>query len=307
MNQAIRPVVYAISLYLVSGGGLLTGCASQQAKPIAETSSAPAEPEQTVEAVPSTTVAKPEPYEYKAIPFEQVLKQDEEAASRQKAKTPVLPTGEDAPKFKASTPLRPPKQTPPAEPKKPAVETEAEKIVAKAEKAPVEPEKLEEPKAEVPAPLPAPAAIEFALDQLPLTIGNTWVLSSNQDSCSLQTVPVSMDDGAGKTPVVLRLGKDSWTVDTKSDIDMTYPDTGLFLSNGVHISLESVVKDTKISISKQKQQLTNALKTSESVRVALGFWPTWPMSETQSQTISVANFPQALAAWETCNQKVSAR
>ncbi|MBA56106.1 MAG: hypothetical protein CMK89_16770 [Pseudomonadales bacterium] len=303
MNQAIRPVVYAISLYLVSGGGLLTGCASQPAKPVAETSSKPAEPEP---AVVTATETKPEPYEYKAIPFEEVLKQDAEAASRQPAQKPVLPTGEDAPKYKPSTPLRPPKETPPPAPEKPTLEAETKDLVVQAEEKPVEPETAIAP--EPVATLPQiPTPIEFTLDQLPITIGNSWVLSSNQDSCSLQTVPVTMNDGTGTTPLSLRLSKDSWIVETKSDIDMTYPDTGLFLSNGIHIPLESIVKDTKISISKQKQQLTNALKASDSVRVALGFWPTWPMTETQSQTISVANFPQALAAWETCNQKVSAR
>ncbi len=152
-----------------------------------------------------------------------------------------------------------------------------------------------------------PETIQFTLDQLPITIEQTWILASTQDNCSLQTVPVTMDDGAGQTPVSLRLSQEGWLIDTKSDIDLSYPNTGLFPSNGDHIPLESLVKDTKISILDKKQQLTDALKVSEEVRVALGFWPTWPVTKTQSQTISVAHFQQAYAAWKTCNQRISAR
>ena len=302
MNQATKPVVYTLFLYLLSGVLVLTGCSTQQAKPSRETNTATIDP--VADSVDSTAIAAAPTSEPGAIPFEEVLKRDrEEAERKKKAKKTVLPTGDDAPKHKPSTPLRPPKATPVIEPEpvKPIPEPET-----------VKPEQAETVTQEdtLVAPEPAaeiPATILFTLDQLPLTIADTWILAGDQDACSLQTVPVTMDDGAGETTVSLKLSKTEWLVDTKSDIDPSYSGTGLFFSNGVHIPLESIVKATKISISKQKQQLTDALKHSESVRVALGFWPTWPVSETQSKTISVAHFQQALNAWETCNQRITAR
>ncbi|MEE2732814.1 MAG: hypothetical protein VYA55_18490 [Pseudomonadota bacterium] len=305
MNQAFKPAVFVMSLYLLTGAGLLTGCAGKQVKPTPEpTPPVTTEPEQKVEAPATEAVTKPEPYQYKAVPFEDVLKQDQEKAARKPAPKPVLPTGEDAPNRQPSTPLRPPKQTPAPEPEPETTVPEAAPLAVTEETAaPVD--APEAPEESAKALLAAP--IRFSLDQLPLTIMDTWILAADQDSCSLQTVPETMDDGAGQTTVALRLSKADWQVVTQSDIDLSYPETGLFLSNGTHIPLESVIKDTRISISKQKQQLTEAIKASESVRVALGYWPTWPVTETRSITISVAHFPPALSAWESCNRRISAR
>ncbi|RLU01528.1 MAG: hypothetical protein D9N14_01830 [Ketobacter sp.] len=294
-----------MSLYLFTGAGLLSGCAGKQVKPTPEpTPPVTTEPEQTVEAPATEAVTKPEPYQYKAVPFEEVLKQDQEKAARKPAPKTVLPTGEDAPKRQPSTPLRPPQPTPAPAPEPEALPPETATLAVTGEAA--DPVAAPET-AEVPAKAPPAEPIRFNLDQLPLTVMDTWILAADQDSCSLQTVPVTMDDGAGQTSVTLRLSKADWQVVTQSDIDLSYPETGLFLSNGTHIPLESVIKDTRISISKQKQQLTEALKASDSVRVALGYWPTWPVTETRSITISVAHFPPALNAWESCNRRISAR
>lgn len=299
MNLAPKPVVYALSLSLLSGVALLSGCAGKQpttSDPVTSTT-APVASESGKQAERSTNTAPAAKHTSQAIPFEEVLKRDQEAAARkqaEQAKARQIDT-ELRSKVRTNPPLRPPKTTP-TEPKP----------EQKAIKTP-EPDTQ---KAEDIAPAPITEtfpALQFTLDQLPITIQDTWVLSSSQNHCSLKTIAVSMDDGAGKTPIYLELTNNAWLIQTKSDIDMTYPDIGLFLSNGTQIPLESVVKDTRIAITKQKQQLTDALKTSERIRVALGFWPTWPVSKTRSKTISVAHFPQAFSAWETCNQRISAR
>jgi len=301
MNLAPKPAVYALSLSLLSGAVLMTGCASKQ--PTTNESvaapSAPAATEPGKQPEHSSNIAPVAEHSAQAIPFEEVLKRDREAAARRKAeqaKARQIDT-ELRSKVRTNPPLRPPKTTP-TEPKP------EQKTIKTPEPEP------EIQKAEEITPTPTAEtfpALQFTLDQLPITIQDTWILSSSQDHCSLKTISVSMDDGAGKTPIYLELTNNAWMIQTKSDIDMTYPDTGLFPSNGTQIPLESVVKDTRIAITEQKQQLTDALKSSESIRVALGFWPTWPVSETRSKTISVAHFPQALSAWEICNQRISAR
>lgn len=299
MNLVRKTVFSALALSLSFGVAVLQGCASYQAAP--ETASDP--PTQPVaEIPPASPVSSPEAVtptdEPKAVPFEEVLKQD--AQSQQQVATKKAPKPEPAP-------ARPPSKAP----------TKADTSVASKKKA--------ETPAEVatvatsPAPLPAPATpvvpsqeqaftpLQFTLDQLPITIQNTWVLSSSQSHCKLQTRPVKMDDGAGSTPVFLELTDEAWIIATKSDIDLSYQNTGLFLDNGVHIPLETLVKDTNIAISAQKSALTDGLKTASTLQVTLGFWPTWPVSETHTHTLPVAHFPQALAAWETCNQRISAR
>lgn len=309
MNLAPKPVVYAISLSLLCASSLLSGCAGKQpavSHPDQSIPTAATEPagqsDSGTRATPGQQETSSQRNEPKAIPFEEVLKRDQEAAARKPAQRtqsakPAQPT--QPTEQKIDTTLRSKVRTNP--PLRPASDSPAEtqpqqKALDAAQDTP--PPAATEQKI---------TAIQFALDQLPITIQNTWILSGHQNHCSLKTVAVTMDDGAGKTPLYLELTNSAWMIQTKSDIDSTYPDTGLFLSNGPHIPLESVVKDTKIAITKQKQQLTDALKTAESVRVALGFWPTWPITETRSQTIPVAHFPQAYAAWETCNQRITAR
>lgn len=299
MNLVIKPALSALALSFT----LLQGCAYNA--PTTDTPKPEMEPEAPKQqtSIPQVPQAKAEPSaEPKAIPFEEVLKMDQAAAQQQPPKKKRI-------KLTPKPPLRPP-QTAPVEKQTDQVEQPAKPVAApKITKAPAKPAAVS-PAPITPAtpesPISAPP-IQFSLDQLPLTIHNTWILSGGQDACSLKTVPVKMEDGAGKTPVFLQLSSASWLLSTKSDIDLSYSNTGLFFDNGIHIPLESLEKDTKIRFTEQKDKLTEALKTATSMQVTLGFWPTWPVTEPHTHTLPVAHFPQALAAWETCNQRISAR
>ena len=151
------------------------------------------------------------------------------------------------------------------------------------------------------------APLEFTLEQLPITIDGIWILKNDLSACSLHTQTRHVEDGAGKTPITLVLTPDNWTLYTKSDIDKSYTETGLYLDNGTHFDLETVVKETNIQFVKQRQSLIDSLQTANSMTVSLGFWPTWPMTETRSIIFSVQHFDRAYQAWQTCNQRLNAR
>ncbi len=152
----------------------------------------------------------------------------------------------------------------------------------------------------------AALAAGFSLEQLPITVENTWIIRGEGQSCSLNTLTLKLDDGQGATPVSLSLSADSWWLRTQSDIDTSYSDTGLSLDNGQHFELENVVKDTSIQFVKQRQALTDALQDASSMTVSLGFWPTWPVTQARSIQFSVQHFPAAFAVWQLCNQRISA-
>jgi len=303
MNLVIKPALTAIALPLALCISLLQGCAynTPSSQPELDTPAEPVADEQaSPPAAKPTAELTPEP---KAIPFEEVLKQDQ-AAQKNAVKPPPAPAPKTVAPKKEKLPLRP--STPLRAPSRPPQSASAPKAQTPA----VTPPTTTKPKveAELPVPAPAPTApVEFTLDQLPITIQNKWLLSSNQTDCDLRTIPVKMEDGAGKTTLFLQLTEANWMIHTKSDIDLSYQDTGLFLDNGTHIELETLVKDTNIAISKQKKTLTDALMTADNLKVVLGFWPTWPVSEARTHTLSVAHFPQAYATWKTCNQLVGAR
>lgn len=304
MNLVIKPALTAIALPLALCISLLQGCAyntPSSPQPALDTPAEPAldEHASAPEAKPTAEIT-PEP---KAIPFEEVLKQDQ-AAQNNAATPPPAPAPKTVAPKKEKLPLNP--STPLRAPSRPPQTASLPEAQTPAVKPPITTKPNVE--TEQPAPAPAPTApLEFTLDQLPITIQNTWLLSSNQTDCELRTIPVKMEDGAGKTTLFLQLTQANWMIHTKSDIDLSYKDTGLFLDNGTHIQLETLVKDTNIAISKQKKTLTDALMTADNVKVVLGFWPTWPVSEARTHTLSVAHFPQAFATWKTCNQLVGAR
>ena len=149
-------------------------------------------------------------------------------------------------------------------------------------------------------------AAGFSLEQLPITVENTWIIKGEGQSCSLNTLTLMLDDGQGVTPVSLSLSAGSWWLRTQSDIDTSYSDTGLSLDNGQHFELENVVKDTSIQFVTQRQALTDALQDASSMTVSLGFWPTWPVTQARSTQFSVQHFPAAYALWQICNQRISA-
>lgn len=274
----------AITLFLIQG------CASNTPR-----SDAVATPVDTGQpGTANTQLAEDEP---QAIPFEEVLKADQ-AKAQAKAepkpipkKTPKPTAVAEKPKLKTAPPLRPPQKPKPKQPEIKAPEIKAPQ--------PVQLPELPE--------LTDQDAIEFTLEQLPITIHDTWILESDLANCTLRTVPAKLDDGAGMTPISLQLTKDAWMINTKSDIDLSYTGTGLFLDNGAQMNLETLVKDTNIAITKQRQALTQAMKSATSVKVSLGFWPTWPVSEAKTINLPVTHFAQAHQAWEVCNQRISAR
>ena len=150
---------------------------------------------------------------------------------------------------------------------------------------------------------PAPSeTVAVALDKLPISIHDQWILDRNASQCMLKSTPVRMDDGQGGTSVTFLLTPDSLQFNTKSDIDLSYTGTGIQVDDGPAFALETVDNGTNLHISKQRKPLLERMRNGQSVQLTLGFWPTWPVTHTYAVTLPLANFATAMQAWETCNQ-----
>ena len=303
----------AASLVLLIGLPHLAGCASSPKA--AQTQTPPQQATETAEPTPNPT-SEPRSQikaEHKPIPFEQVLKEEEQRKATKQKQT------------QAKTTKAKPKATQPAV-KKPKPEAKAEQEIASKKTAP-KPESVPE-SAPKPEPIIAKPKVEattevqqaetiksalptetvkFTLDQLPITIGENWVLKTDLSTCSLQTQTQSLDDGAGLTPITLILSKSSWLLKTKSDIDLSYSNTGIKLDNGAHFDLEKLTKETNIEFTSQRQAMVDALGQANIATLSVGFWPTWPVTAPKTLDIPVAQFNQAYQAWQNCNQMLSAR
>ena len=243
--------------------------------PSATTKKAPAK---VSRAKPETSATEPNlniPVAHRAIPFEQVLLEQQQQSESKPAAVITPKPKQQAPKQAVS--IAPREQD--AAPEQNNVGSTELKL----------------------------ARLQFNLDQLPLKVAPEWTLKTDSQQCSLHSQTVKVQDGAGMTPVTLVLDKNSWTIHTKSDIDLSYKNTGITLDSEKHFELEKVSKDTNVQFTNQYQELTDTFSEASQATISLGFWPTWPVTEAKRVQIPVANFAQAYQAWQTCNQLITAR
>lgn len=155
------------------------------------------------------------------------------------------------------------------------------------------------------APAPVIETLKVTLDNMPLNIRGEWILDRTETQCLLTTAPLKMEDGQGGTPVTLQIAPGSFTILTRSDIDLSYTGTGLFIDDKRPFSLETVERRTNLSFSKQRQAILDSMRSGRELKLTLGFWPTWPVTHTYSLSIPLTHFATAINAWDTCNQLLS--
>lgn len=283
--------------WLIIGGLLLTtgGCASYNARtgppPAPErvqtppkTTSQATQPAVTATATPAPVPATPAVEKPAARP-EPVTK-PESAASKPRTKpTPTAVRPTPKPEEVSTRPT-----APAAKPAQPA------------------PTPQEQPPPDVvqsqpPAPASAEAeTITVALDEMPISIHDQWMVDRNVSQCILTSAPVHMDDGQGGTPVTFQLTPDSLHFRTRSKIDLSYTGTGIRVDDTPAFELETVDDGTNLQISRQREALLQRMRNGRSLQLTLGFWPSWPVTHTYAATLSLANFGTAMKTWETCNR-----
>ncbi len=156
-----------------------------------------------------------------------------------------------------------------------------------------------------PAPEIGELDIEVTLDSLPITIRDQWVLSAAGDTCSLTTRPIRFDDGQGMSKLQLVLTTQHWLIKTQSDIDLSYSGTGLMVDDDQHFPLDQLVRQSDLMFTKEYAAITQAFTTGNSLRITLGFWPTWPITETKTITVPLQHFASAQRAWKQCLSLIS--
>jgi len=141
------------------------------------------------------------------------------------------------------------------------------------------------------------------LAMLPLNVGDNWVLNRGSDSagrCALSYRELLMSDGQGDTPVSIIISQDSVVFKTRSNIDLEYEQTGLTIDDLPQIPIEKLLNDFSISYVQQYQSLIESMKLGEQAILALGFWPSWPVTQTYSLRFELSDFSSAHHALLSC-------
>lgn len=144
------------------------------------------------------------------------------------------------------------------------------------------------------------------LSDLPLTFGNYWSLDRSANPVSLKTQclltsePVNISDGYDRTNVRLVLTADTLYITADSNIDLSYPESGIHLDDGKVVILERLAEPTTAVVSNDLGNLYQQLADGRTALVKLGFWPTWPVTETQQARFSLQGFAEARDAMRYC-------
>lgn len=164
------------------------------------------------------------------------------------------------------------------------------------------------PKTIIEQPKPVPAVIPkitVELESLPIAIGS-WTLDKpallDQEFCTLKSETVIIKDGAGGTPIYILVQPTSILIPTKSNIDLSYPNSQLMVANKAAFQFDGVEKETIAVVNKQYNSVINSLKKAKIATAELGFWPSWPKTQSYRADINVVGFNQAYSAWQDCNR-----
>ena len=145
------------------------------------------------------------------------------------------------------------------------------------------------------------------LESLPLALNTGWTLDWGQDPvsrtkrCLLRSTTKQIQDGQGESEISLIVTADTLRVDTRSNVDLSYENTGLQIDSGPSFPLPGLFAETDVLFKERYNEIMQQFRRGSSVTVTLGFWPTWPVTQAYSATFAIDGFATALEALRTCD------
>lgn len=290
INKIVRPIAIFASVM-----ALISGCSTQSPKPPST------QPSPSTISKPNPNMTPEESGANKAEPQRSVTPKEMVSVKNQ-TNTPVA-------KKEVYAPTAPSTKTIKKEPvstAKPKEQTKARAKAQPAKKSVAKTKMPPKPRASVPVNEKAitPQPYAFKIDELPITMKGGWQLDRTQDYCVLRGQEISMLDGQGTTQVKIQLMPNQWSVITDSDIDLSYPNVGITTDTGQQLLLGKVMDETIALVTSDFDLATKALLGAQKITIALGFWPTWPVTDTQTLTLTMEHFPAAYLTWQECQKKL---
>jgi len=122
------------------------------------------------------------------------------------------------------------------------------------------------------------------------------------NGCVLRSRQLDMPDGYHGARVQLTLGEKALSVVTDSNIDPSYPGQGIAVDGGAPIAPDAPFPyhGQGAVFILDRDDLVQQFRRGSTAELALGFWPTWPITETQRLNISLRGFSAAHDAFLAC-------
>jgi hypothetical protein len=142
---------------------------------------------------------------------------------------------------------------------------------------------------------------------LPMTFPNGWVLDRRRDRldgvtrCLLLSPKQPIFDGYEQSRVQLQVTTRALLVMAGSNIDASYPNQGVRVDNRALVPFQHKLVDKRSAFASGPVQ--SSMAAGRNLTVALGFWPTWPVTKTQQTTFNLTGFGSAYAALQACSKQ----
>lgn len=155
------------------------------------------------------------------------------------------------------------------------------------------------------------SAMKFDLEHLPMKLAGGWRIDRRNDRvegkerCMLYSPKVPVFDGYESSALQLEVSMQNIVVRADSNIDTTYPDQGLRVDSGTLVPFEAKLLNDRTVYTNKPVQV--AMANGNKLKIGLGFWPTWPVTQTQYASFDLGSFRGAYRALQACTQQQSAR
>ena len=148
----------------------------------------------------------------------------------------------------------------------------------------------------------------LSLSILPMRFGTSWTLDRRPNpvtkttECLLISDPVTIADGYENTKVQVLLTTGILYVKTGSNIDLGYPQSGIQIDDGPVWAFDSVIKETSAKLDTHYKEVVSQFGFGKTVSAHLGFWPTWPMTETREASFSLKGVEDSISRLTECEK-----
>ncbi len=147
--------------------------------------------------------------------------------------------------------------------------------------------------------------IKVSLDKLPIQI-ERWKLAQHplkNEQCTLLSQTKLMNDGQGMTEVYIQVNNKDLLIFTKSNIDNSYTDAGVFINGEKVAVINTLYNETTAQFKDEAYKaLIAKLPEANDLQIKFGFWPSWPVTKALAIEFDNTGFNSAYNALSDCNQ-----
>lgn len=128
---------------------------------------------------------------------------------------------------------------------------------------------------------------------------------TDADACLLTSGSLTMPDGYGTARVRLVFGPRALIVLTDSNIDPSYPRQGLSVDDKPVIKPDAPfpLQGQSALFEHSMVEVIEQFRRGQRADLQLGFWPTWPVTETKRLALSLRGFSKAHDALVACRDE----